>query len=283
MNGTFTGQGVNVAVLDSGIYPHIDFDNRIIAFKDFINNRTKMYDDNGHGTHVAGVIAGSGRASLGRIKGVAPKAGIVAVKVLSADGTGNSVDAMNGIQWILDNRDRYKIRIVNISIGTAADDEDNEESVFVKAVERLWDEGIVVVAAAGNNGPDKGSVTAPGISRKVITVGSVGEMTAKGKFGRIKKYYSGHGPTRECIMKPEIVADGSRIMSCGIMRDGYTAKSGTSMAVAYISGMIALLLQKYPDMQPKDVKLRLHDRAVDINLPKHIQGWGTIEEKSFLN
>lgn len=281
MENNLTGRGVAVAVLDTGIYPHIDFDNRIIAFKDILNHKTRMYDDNSHGTHIASVIAGSGRASGGRYKGIAPQAEIVAVKILSSAGTGNSIDAVNGIEWILNVSKKYGIRIVNISIGTTDSIYDTEESILIKAVEALWDEGIVVVAAAGNNGPGEGTVTAPGISRKIITVGAYDEMPIKSSYGRIKKYYSGHGPTKECIMKPEIVAKGGDIIGCKNRKYGYQAKSGTSMAVPYISGMIARLLEKYPDMTPKDVKLRLHDRAVDLRLPKNIQGWGTVDETLF--
>lgn len=281
MKNNLTGKGVAVAVLDTGIYPHVDFDNRIIAFKDIINRKTRMYDDNGHGTHIASVIAGSGRASGGRYKGIAPKAEIVAVKILSSKGTGNSVDAVNGIEWILSVSKKYGIRIVNISIGTTDNIYDTEDSILVRAVETLWDEGIVVVAAAGNNGPGEGTVTSPGISRKIITVGAYDEMPIKSSYGMIKKYYSGHGPTKECIMKPEIVAKGGGIIGCKNRKYGYQTKSGTSMAVPYISGMIARLLEKYPDMTPKDVKLRLHDRAVDLNLPKNIQGWGTVDETLF--
>lgn len=274
-----TGKGIGVAILDSGIFPHIDFGNRIIAFYDVINHRSRMYDDNGHGTHIAGVLAGSGKASGGRYRGVAPEAGLISVKILTARGVGNSVDAIEGIRWISSVREKYGIRIVNISIGSTQQQEESVE--LIAAVEELWDCGIVVLAAAGNNGPAAGSVTAPGNSKKIITVGSYDEMLVRERAGRMRKYYSGQGPTKDCIMKPEIVARGGNVMGCKNNYNGYQMKSGTSMAVPYVSGMVARLLQKYPDMTPKDVKLRLHTRAVDLGLPKSLQGWGTIDESLF--
>lgn len=281
MKQSLTGKGIGVAILDTGIFPHIDLDNRIIAFYDVINHKKQMYDDNGHGTHIAGIIAGSGRNSNGRIRGVAPEANVIAVKILSADGSGNCMDAIAGMEWILANRMKYNIRIVNFSIGTTEKSDENQENVMEQEAEKLWKAGLVVVAATGNNGPGSGTVTSPGTSRKIITVGAYDELLVANK-GKWKKYYSGEGPTRECIMKPEIVARGNQITSCKNKRNGYQQKSGTSMAAPFVSGMIARLLQKYPDMTPKDVKLRLHDRAIDLGIPKNIQGWGTLDDTLFL-
>ena len=109
---------IGVAVLDTGIYKHIDFGNRIIAFKDFINNRAFPYDDSGHGTHVSGIIAGDGYASHGRFKGIAPMSQIISVKVLDSNGNGNIENVIKGTKWIINNKDIYNIKIVNISFGT---------------------------------------------------------------------------------------------------------------------------------------------------------------------
>ena len=168
MNESFyTGKGIGVAILDTGIYPHIDFDSRICAFADFIAHKKVPYDDNGHGTCVAGILAGSGRASMGKYKGMAPGSRIAALKVLDRFGNGNKEDVLQAFRWILQNRERYRIRIVNISVGTTYRTR-NEQDVLVQGVERLWDEGLVVVAAAGNQGPKPGSVTAPGCSKRSL-------------------------------------------------------------------------------------------------------------------
>lgn len=133
----YTGKGIGVAILDTGIYPHIDFDSRICAFVDFILNKKMAYDDNGHGTCVAGILAGSGAASMGKYKGAAPGCHLVALKVLDRFGNGNKEDVLKAFEWILRNRQRYNIRIVNISVGTTYRTR-SEQDVLVKGVEKLW-------------------------------------------------------------------------------------------------------------------------------------------------
>lgn len=273
---------VGVAILDTGIFRHIDFDNRIIAFKDFVNGQMLPYDDNNHGSHVSGIIASSGRASEGRYRGVAPKSNIISVKVLDKNGNGKVSNVLKGLQWILDNREKYNIRILNISFGTEPTSELDENSLLIKGVEKIWDSGIVVVTAAGNNGPDSKSITVPGISRKVITVGAYDDVEYRDENGIVRRHYSGRGPTQSCIVKPEIVTAGTDIVSCLNNRNGYSVKSGTSMAAPICSGAIALLLEKYPNLSPKEVKMRIHDRAVKVALPKNQQGWGMLSVENLL-
>ena len=126
----------------------------------------------GYATHVAGIIAGDGEISKGYYTGVAPKASIIALKVLDHNGNGTVTDVLAGLNWILQNKDKYNIRVVNISVGTVVKSDIDEGSLLVKTVNAVWDAGIVVCVAAGNNGPRPKSITTPGISRKVITVGS---------------------------------------------------------------------------------------------------------------
>ena len=137
-----------------------------------------------------------------------------------------------------------------------------------------WDQGIVIVCAAGNNGPDRGSVTIPGTQPKVITVGSVDYRYS----GCTPSDYSGRGPTEECVKKPEIYAPGSNIISCS-NQGWYSQKTGTSMSVPVVTGAIALLLQQEPWLSPVDVKLRLYERAKRFSSDGN---WGTIYLPSLL-
>lgn len=281
MNGILTGKNIGVAILDTGVFPHMDFGSRIIGFKDIINNRISVYDDNSHGSHVAGIAAGNGAASNGRNKGIATDANIIGVKILGQKGKGNMNDALRGIDWVMSNSKKYNIRVVNISFASGKDVEEPENNPLLRAVEEVWNKGIVVVTAAGNEGPDECSIGIPGISRKIITVGAYDELYGKDDNGNIRQFFSGRGCKNLPFIKPEIVARGSRIVSCNNTKSGYSEKSGSSMAAPYVSGMIARLLEKYPDMEPIDVKLRLHDRAVNLGLAQSVQGWGTIDETLF--
>ena len=280
--GSLLGRGVGIAVLDTGIFPHEDLEHRVACFRDFVNDAAGAYDDNGHGTHVAGIAAGSGVSSKGRYHGIAPKSHIIGCKVLDEQGNGNTKDVLKALRFCIDNRERYQIRIVNISIGTIAKAQDQEKTSLIRGVEEAWDAGLIVVVAAGNNGPAPMSVTTPGISRKVITVGATDDEQQRKSLGKGKVSYSGRGPTPYCIVKPEIVAPGANVTSCANRPGEYCVKSGTSMATAVVSGCIALLLEKYPAMTNRDVKLRLFQRAVDIRQPKNRQGWGMIDLNALL-
>lgn len=269
------GEGVCIAILDSGISNHPDFGGRVAGWYDAINGRSIPYDDNGHGTHVAGIAAGNGLLSYGTYCGMAPAAKIVSVKILNQYGEGMIPHIISGINWVKRNHNKYGINIVNISVGTTDERRFNEYSDFVKKVNELWDMGIVVVASAGNKGPEPYSISAPGNSRKIITVG----------------YYSKHssssvGPTSLCIKKPDVVTPGHQITSCCYefaAHKPYTKKSGTSMATPVVSGSIALLLSKYPVLTPKDVKLRLKNSCTDLHLPHGSQGWGLLNVEKLLN
>lgn len=286
--GHINGQEITTAVLDTGISPHPDLAGRIAAFGDMLNGKKQMYDDNSHGTHVAGIIAGSGRMSSGLYAGIAPASKIVAVKVLDQKGNGKIKVLIEGIKTILENRKKWRIRIVNISIGTLPHYGDEEEIELLSWVDRMWDEGLVVVTAAGNFGPRKGTVTIPGISKKVITVGASDDGKQKDRYGKVGTNYSGRGPTPECICKPDLVAPGSYIRSCNRFINNrnqhlYTVKSGTSMSAPIVSGAVALLLSKYPDMKNVEVKLRLMMSADDIGKEKNVQGRGILNIEKLLN
>ena len=286
--GHIDGHGVTTAVLDTGISPHPDLKGRIVAFGDMLYGKKRMYDENSHGTHVAGIIAGSGGLSSGLYAGIAPASQIVAVKVLDQKGEGKIRFLIEGIKAILRNRDKWQIRIVNISIGTLPHQGDEEEMELMRWVDRLWDEGLVVVTAAGNFGPRSGTVTIPGISKKVITVGASDDGNQKDRYGKVGTNYSGRGPTSECVCKPDLVAPGSYIRSCNGFsqkknQKAYSVKSGTSMSAPVVSGAVALLLSKYPDMKNVEVKLRLLMSADDMGKDPNIQGRGLLNIEKLLN
>ena len=195
--------------------------------------------------------------------------------MLDRFGNGNKEDVLKAFEWILRNRQRYNIRIVNISVGMTYRTR-SEQDVLVKGVEKLWDEGLVVVAAAGNQGPDPGSVTAPGCSKKIITVGSSDMLSGK-------RAVSGRGPTFECVCKPDLVAPGKNIMACSPGAGNlYSMKSGTSMSTPLVSGAIALALEKDPLLTNLEVKMMLRESTEDMGLPRNQQGWGKFNCQKFL-
>ena len=240
LNEGITGKGISVAIIDTGVEAHPDFDNRIIAFKDFVYNKSLPYDDSSHGTHVCGIIGGNGSLSDGKYRGVAPECNLVVCKVLDKKGDGNVEEMVQAIDWIIQNKAQLGIRVVNISIGTTTDDEIVERKV-VEAVNKAWDAGLVVVTAAGNGGPYPNTISAVGASASVITVGCH-EGGADIVGAKSCETYSGRGPSKYSDRKPDIVAPGTSIISCnrnvGYGFKGfnhmYLKKSGTYMAAAIV-------------------------------------------------
>lgn len=276
------GKGVCAAVLDTGIAGHPDLADRITDFMDFTDRKTACYDDSGHGTHVAGILAGSGRLSAGLYAGMAPAATLLAAKVLDRSGNGNVDSVLRGIEWLRRVRKDYPVRIVNISVGTQPELKEQQKQRLLEAVEELWDDGLLVVVSAGNYGPEEGSVAVPGSSPKVITVG-VPDTTVRPavSVGRKQKVnYSGRGPTADCVVKPDIFAPGTGIISCnaGYGAAGqppYIMKTGTSMATPVVSGAAACLLSRYPDMTNVEIKLKFREACVKI--PGTESGWGMLD------
>lgn len=262
------GNGIVVVVMDTGISPHPELKGRILYFRDFINDQKEMYDDNGHGTHVSGIIGG-------KTIGIAPKCSIIMLKVLDADGNGKVEHSMKGFRWILENQEKYNIRVVNISMGMELHSNENDARYILKAVEMLWDMGIIVVAAAGNLGPAEGSITIPGIHEKIITVGS-SDMN-----------YSGRGSFNKNILKPDLVVPGSRIFSCNARWNEknekiYIAKSGTSMSTPIVSGAVADLLSKNPNITNIQVKRMLKNSCDSLGMELTRQGRGLLNLEKLL-
>lgn len=281
-----SGKNVTIAVMDTGIVPHPDLKDRILLFRDFCQNRAGLYDDNGHGTHISGILAGNGMQSIsnrkGNYMGMAPKANLISLKVLDAKGNGSTENVLQAVDYLLKIKERYRIRILNISVGMLPDAGKKEQMALLEAVERLWDAGIVVVAAAGNNGPKENTVTVPGISRKIVTVGSCDDTEQLNVKGGLDLGYSGMGPTACCIVKPEILAPGTNIISCNRNMRGYTTKSGTSMAAPVVSGAIALLTELHPDFTPQEIKLRLYERAYPRGKQIGKKCWGIVHVENLI-
>ena len=234
---------------------------------------------------MAGILAGDGKVSSGLYAGMAPGSDLIVGKVLDREGNGNVDNVLKGIDWILKNREHFQVRIVNISVGTQPDLAQEQKQVFLEAVEELWDRGLVVVVSAGNYGPGEGTVAVPGNSRKVITVGV--PDTELHSAGRRKNNinYSGRGPTGACVVKPDVFAPGTGIISCNARygRPGehpYIMKTGTSMATPVVSGAVACLLSKYPDMTNVEVKLKLRESCVKS--PGTGAGWGLLNVKKLM-
>ncbi|MDR1209611.1 MAG: S8 family peptidase [Clostridiales bacterium] len=273
-------RAIAVAVFDTGVAPVDDLTmprNRLAAFRDEINGMSEPYDDNGHGTHVAGLIGGNGYRSGGTRVGAAPRCLIIGVKILDARGRGGVSEALAGIRWMMSVREKYNIRVANLSIGAR---HSGAGDVIVRAAESMWDAGVVVVTAAGNLGPEPGSVTSPGTSRKVITVGCLEDGLR-----------SGRGPTPDCVVKPDLLAPGLNRVSCltntplspdrrrEIAREsGYYARmSGTSMAAPAISGRAAVMLELDPGLTPDQVKAALMREAGGADYTPTVHSDGVYE------
>ncbi|MGN0377239.1 MAG: S8 family peptidase [Suilimivivens sp.] len=281
--------GITIAMLDTGVATHPDFDDRLIVFRDFVNGKREFYDDSGHGTHVAGCMCGSGRLSDGKYKGIAPASRLVVGKVLDYKGDGIIECMANGIEWVLQNRKKYDIRILNISIGMGEAAGKERMEGLLNLVDEAWRTGLIVVCAAGNSGPRAMTISPIGARKNVITVG----CNEGGYFGErenLCESYSSRGPSAFDVKKPDIVAPGTDIVSCNAFverrgwryKNAYIAKSGTSMATPIVSGGMALLLQKYPFYSNEQAKKKMISTAKDLKEPWNKQGAGMIQINSLL-
>lgn len=282
----FEGEGITVAVIDTGVAPHDDLTkpiNRIIGFKDIINNKEVPYDDNGHGTHVSGIIAGNGFASRNKYIGVAPKSMILGIKALDENGSGNTSDIIAAISYIVETKDKYNTKVINLSLGTPANSTCYRDPLC-KAVEMAVRAGITVVTAAGNSGPEEGTIMSPGISSNVITVGAVDDKRTIDVSDDEIAPFSSRGPTLEGLIKPDIVSPGVNIKSISSSRlNGYSSLSGTSMSTPFVSGSVALLLSKNKNLTPKEIKTKIVSSCIDLKDSDKNQGAGMLDLKMLFN
>lgn len=286
---SFEKADITVAVLDTGIARHPDLVGKTLEFRDFVNHRKDIYDDNGHGTHVCGIICGSGLASAGKYRGMASKAKLVVGKVLDDKGEGKSENMLEALKWVLLIQNKFNIRVLNISVGIGELGFNDKLETINTIIKEAWKRGIIVVCAAGNKGPDNGSISAVASWDKIITVGCHDGSYYRWSPTRCETY-SGRGIEGRSIRKPDVVAPGTNIFSCnfmyknvnGIIKNAYISKSGTSMATPIVSGAVALALQKYPQISCEELKQRLTLTATDLGEPWNKQGWGMINVKNLL-
>jgi serine protease AprX len=265
-----TGQGVTVAVMDTGIDNLPDFAGRLIGGVDLTGANNPYQDGYGHGTFVAGLIAGDGASSNGQYSGEAPGANLVSIKVAGANGITNLSTLILGLQWAVDHRGAYGIKVLNLSLGFQPT-ESTVLNPLDQAVEAVWDSGITVVAAAGNAGPFNGTILSPGDDPLVITVGALDDMASPSEAGDEMTNFSSVGPTSpDGWVKPDLVTSGRSVVSLAapgstIYDDNPSARigaagfvgSGTSFSTAITSGAAALVLADNPGLTPDQVKARL--------------------------
>jgi subtilisin family serine protease len=282
------GQGIGVAVVDSGIAPHSALGTRVVANVSFVTGDPDMTDAYGHGTHVAGIIAGSPAPANGVAPeyagGIAPRATLVNVRVLGPDGTGFTSDVIDGIEWVVANRTRYNIRVINLSLGHPVTEASSTDPLC-EAVNQAVQAGIVVVVAAGNAGqtpdgrPILGGISSPGNSPYAITVGAVNTWGTIDRSDDTVAAFSSRGPSAyDLAVKPDVAAPGTKIVSlqadgaflpamypsihvAGSGSNAYMYLRGTSVAAPMVSGGVALLLQGSPNLSPAQVKFALQNGA----------------------
>ena len=290
-----TGSGIGVATVDSGVNPwHEDLDGRVVHFADFVNAQRFAYDDYGHGTHVAGIIAGSGRASAASgqeanlpRRGVAPGAHLVVLKALDVTGNGFTSNVIAAIDYAIANRATYNIRVLNLSVAAGVYESFTKDPLTL-AAKRAVDAGIVVVAAAGNRGRDRtgqlqyGGIASPGNAPWVLTVGATSDLGTTERRDDVIAGFSSRGPTPiDANAKPDLMAPGVNIESTadpssalfaanpssrlwGAVKSGtepYLSLTGTSMAAPIVTGAIALMLEANAALTPNAVKAILEFTA----------------------
>jgi len=265
-----TGQGVTVAVLDTGIDNLPDFSGRLVGGVDLTSENNPYQDSYGHGTFVAGLIDGNGASSNGQYSGEAPGAKLVSIKVAGADGTTHLGTLISGLEWGVDHWSTYDIKVLNISLGFQPS-QSTVNNPLDQAVEAVWNSGIVVVASTGNAGPFNGTVLSPGDDPLVITAGALDDMATASTTDDAMNDFSSVGPTSpDGWVKPDLVTSGRSVVSLAApgstiynnypsarVGSAYFVGSGTSFSAAITSGAAALVLADNPGLTPNQIKARL--------------------------
>ena len=305
----FDGTGIGVAIIDSGVAAwHDDLSNgRVVHFADFVKRETQPYDDYGHGTHVAGIIAGNGQNSGGVRRGIAPGAHLIVLKALGAEGEGQASHVVAAIEYAIRHRATFNIRIINLSVAAGVHESYNTDPL-TQAARRAVEAGIVVITAAGNLGrdgtgaPQYGGITAPGNAPWVLTVGASNDNGTAERRDDTVASFSSRGPgIIDGAIKPDLVAPGVAIESLadpasllyvtrprarrwGTIKSAsepYLALSGTSMAAPIVAGTVALMLHANPSLSPAHVKAILQRTAESSGRYDHFtQGAGFLNARA---
>jgi len=270
------GDGVGVALVDTGVAPVPDLLDRVVAVAD-LTPEHRFTDTFGHGTFMAGLIAGNGTASDGRYTGVAPGAHLVSIKVATADGSTTLATVLEGLQLVERSREHFNIRVMLLALSSDSD-LSPERDPLTRALRKLWDHGVFVVVPAGNNGPDAGSVDLPGSDPVLMTVGAVDDLGTPSVDDDVVPSWTGRGPTSFGDAKPDAAAPGTHLVSLRapgstVDRDNPSARvgelyfrgSGTSMSAAVTAGVAALVLAARPDFSSDELKQALVSGATPLD------------------
>ncbi|MCW2608312.1 MAG: peptidase and in kexin sedolisin [Frankiales bacterium] len=284
------GQGVGVAVLDTGVAPVADLSGRLVSGPDLSGSRAPEVDAYGHGTVMAGLVAGSGAdgGSAPRT-GSAPGARVISVKVAGENGATDVSTVLAAMHWVAAFREPYGIRVLNLSWGVPST-QDPRVDPLNHAVQRLWSLGITVVVAAGNSGPNAGTVLKPADDPLVLTVGAYDDKSDLVASNDSVPLWSSRGPTAQGLAKPDLVAPGRSLVSVrapgsrieqdnpkALVAPSYIRGSGTSQAAAVVSGAVAVLLGARPELTPDQVKAALVRSAVPLpGVDRATQGAGRL-------
>ncbi|MEE4193649.1 MAG: S8 family serine peptidase, partial [Anaerolineae bacterium] len=275
-----TGEGVTVAILDSGLYPYDSLlkdsqgNDRLLAWVDFVDGSATPIDPQGHGTHIAGIIANSELGWDQEANGVAPDVNLVALRILDETGFGELENILAGLDWVIQHHEEYNIKVLNLSMSANIVAPYYADPIN-QAVMRAWSEGITVITSAGNGGSDALSIGVPGNNPYVITVGTFTDAyTPADPSDDYMAYFSGAGPTRDGFTKPDLIAPGAHMASlmpennnlflageATQFSGNYYRMAGTSQSAAVVSGVVALMVQNNPSLTPDEIKYRLATTA----------------------
>ena len=268
---TYTRNDVVACIVDTGVdASHVDLDGgQVLAWQDFVNGHAAPYDDNGHGSHVAGILAGQGDGNA-RYRGVAPGAALVVAKALNASGGGSVADIISAVQFCVDARATFDVRILSMSLGGSGSSDGRD--ALSDAVNAAAADGLLPVVAAGNEGPRERSIGSPAAAASALTVCS---MADPGVNGFSVSPFSSRGPTADGRVKPDVCGPGASITSVRAnSTDGYVTYSGTSMATPFVAGVAALMLDADPALTPAKMKSILIGTAQDWRTPGADQDTG---------